>query len=72
MTAANRLTKPKDNDLFEWTGDDEREAAAKALEGCYDEIGWYDPKKKTKKQREKQENNRRDDIERIRQADGPT
>ena len=65
VTAANRLTKPKDDDLFEWTDDDEREAAAKALEECYNEIGWYDPGKKPKKRREGQENRRRADIERI-------
>ena len=62
--AANQLT----GDDFEWTDADEREAAAKALEECYNEIGWHDPKKNKK---QKQEKKRRDDIERIRQADGP-
>ena len=57
--AVNRLTKPKDNDLFEWTDADEREAAAKALEKCYDVIGWGN-----KKQLER----RRAAIKKIRQG----
>ena len=62
--AANRLT----GDDFKWTDADERESAAKALEECYNEIGWYDPGR-NRRQRERQENRRRADIERIRQAD---
>ena len=67
IPAANRLTKPE-NDPFDWASADEREAAAEALEGCYNEIGWHDPGR-NRRQRERQENRRRADIERIRRAD---
>ena len=60
---ANRLT----GDDFDWTDADEREDAAKALEECYDVIGWYDPGRKGRR-REGQENRRRASIEKIRQG----
>ncbi len=64
VEAANRLT----GGHFQWTDAEERETAAKALEECYDVIGWHDPGR-NRRQRERQEKKRRADIEKIRQGD---
>lgn len=61
--AANRLIKGD----FDWTNAAEREAAAEALEKCYDTIGWFDPEKKGK-QRTKQKKKRRTNVEKLRSS----